>query len=101
MKQYIFIIVLLVCSAVGFAADKGKIEVPLRFDRYYTYEEVIEAMKVLNKAYPEMTKLDMIGKSEEGREIYGLTINNPKTGDEFLLSPERDFPAPTPGANYR
>jgi hypothetical protein len=83
MKQYTFIIALLAAFVTGFAADKGKIEVPLRFDRYYTYEEVIEAMKVLNKAYPEMTKLDMIGKSEEGREIYGLTINNPKTGDEL------------------
>ena len=64
------------------AEIKGKIEVPLRFDRYYNYEEVVEALKVLNKAYPELTKLEVIGKSEEGREIYALTINNPKTGDE-------------------
>lgn len=62
-------------------AENEKIEVPLRFDRYYNYEEVIEAMKALHEAWPEMTKLDMIGQSEEGREIYALTINNPETGD--------------------
>ena len=83
MKRNIIFIILFSIVSVGFAADKGKIEVPLRFDRYYTYEEVIEAMKVLNTAYPELTKLDLIGKSEEGREIWGLTINNPKTGDEL------------------
>jgi len=63
------------------AGNKGKIEVPLRFDRYYTYEEVVEAMKLLHSTFPQLTKLDLVGKSEEGREIYALTINNPKTGE--------------------
>jgi len=63
------------------AENKGRIEVPLRFDRYYTYEEVVEALKLLHSTYPQLTKLDLVGKSEEGREIYALTINNPKTGD--------------------
>src|SRR5665647_85988 len=63
------------------AENKGKIEIPLRFDRYYTYEDVVEALKLLNTTFPQLTKLDMIGKSEEGREIYALTINNSKTGE--------------------
>ncbi len=83
MKHTILSALLIFGFAFVFAADKGKIEVPLRFDRYYNYEEVNEALKVLNAAYPELTKLDMIGKSEEGREIYALTINNPETGDEL------------------
>lgn len=58
-----------------------EIKVPLRFDFYYTYDQVCEAMKALNKAYPDLTTLDMLGKSEENREIYALTINNPETGD--------------------
>lgn len=78
--QFIFLVVF------SFAQDKGKIEVPLRFDRYYTYEEVNQALTVLHQAFPDLTKLDMIGKSEEGREIYALTINNPKTG-EILSKP--------------
>ncbi len=66
-----------------FASDNGKIEVPLRFDRYYDYEDVVEALKKLNAAYPELTKLEVVGQSEEKRDIYALTINNKKTGAEL------------------
>ena len=83
MKAKIFLFILLIISCLGFASDKGKIEVPLRFDRYYEYEEVNIALEALNKAYPELTTLEVVGKSEEGRKIYALTINNKKTGDEL------------------
>jgi len=75
-------------SIVVFAALKGlsglyaqEIKVPLRFDHYYTYEQVNEALKALNRAYPSLTMLEEVGRSEEDRIIYALTINNPKTGD--------------------
>jgi hypothetical protein len=58
-----------------------EIKVPLRFDYYYSYEKMAEAMKALNKAYPELTSLDEVGRSEEGRIIWALTINNKKTGE--------------------
>ena len=80
MRYYIVFQLLLIFQPT-FSAEKGKIEVPLRFDRYYTYQEVNEALIVLHKTYPELTKLEVVGKSEEGREIYALTINNPKTGE--------------------
>ena len=84
MKRYILFILLFTIVFAGNAADnKGKIEVPLRFDRYYEYDEVVEALTVLHEAFPELTKLDLIGKSEEGRAIYALTINNKETGDEL------------------
>jgi hypothetical protein len=57
-----------------------KITVPLRFDHYYTYEQVGEALRALHEAYPALTAIDVVGKSEEGREIWAMTINNPKTG---------------------
>lgn len=60
-----------------------EVKVPLRFDFYYSYEKVVEALKALNTAYPELTKLDQVGKSEEGRLIWALTINNAKTGEPF------------------
>ncbi len=81
MKRNIILLILLLFVFSGFSQDRGKIEVPLRFDRYYNYDDVVEALKVLNKAYPELTKLEMVGKSEEGRGIYAITINNPKTGE--------------------
>ncbi len=55
--------------------------VPLRFDHYYTYEQVVEAMKLLHRTYPSLTQLNLLGKSEEDREIWELTIHNPETGD--------------------
>jgi hypothetical protein len=57
-----------------------KITVPLRFDHYYTYEQVGEALRALHEAYPALTTIDVVGKSEEGREIWAMTVNNPKTG---------------------
>ncbi len=54
--------------------------VPLRFDRYYTYEQLGEALRVLHAAYPGLTTIDVVGKSEEGRDIWAMTVNNPKTG---------------------
>jgi len=57
-----------------------EITVPLRFDHYHTYEQVGEALRALNHSYPELTTIDVVGTSEEGREIWAMTVNNPKTG---------------------
>ncbi len=57
-----------------------KITVPLRFDHYYTYEQVGEALRALHAAYPELATVESVGKSEEGRDIWAMTVNNPKTG---------------------
>jgi hypothetical protein len=63
-------------------AQNAQVVVPLRFDRYYTYDEVNEALRALNKAYPKLTRLELVGKSDEGRDIWSLTVNNPATGAE-------------------
>ncbi len=63
---------------LGVTADP--ITVPLRFDHYYTYEQVGEALRALNTAYPQLTTLESVGKSEEGRDVWAMTVNNPKTG---------------------
>ncbi|MEN8116356.1 MAG: M14 family metallopeptidase [Bacteroidota bacterium] len=83
MKHIILFITLFSVAFAGLSNENEKIEVPLRFDRYYTYEEVNKALEVLHKAYPDLTKLDVVGESEEGRKIYALTINNKKTGEEL------------------
>jgi hypothetical protein len=69
-----------VALAAAVAASSQPITVPLRFDRYYTYEQVGEALRALNAAYPQLTTLDVVGKSEEGRDIWAMTVNNAKTG---------------------
>ena len=79
MKKMLLLTLILVIVALV-PAETTKITVPLRFDHYYTLEQVYEAVQALNTAYPEMTKLEEAGKSEEDRPIYALTVNNPKTG---------------------
>jgi hypothetical protein len=79
MKKTLLLALIIVIAA-SVPAQTNKISVPLRFDHYYTLEQVYEAVQALNKAYPEMTKLEEVGKSEEGHPIYALTVNNPKTG---------------------
>jgi len=80
---FLLIIIFALSSVYPASYEKHKVTVPLSFDYYYTYEMVVEAVKALNKSFPQLTKLDVVGKSEEGREIYALTINNPKTGAEL------------------
>ena len=86
MKKLLFMTIglLLVCQANPAAAEKAHpVRLPLSFDFYYTYDMVLEAMQALHKAYPQLTHLDLVGKSEEGRSVYCLTVNNPKTGPEL------------------
>ena len=80
MRKYATIGLLLFLTAAVLPAQKAEIAVPLRFDRYYTLDQVYEAMTALHKAYPQLTTLETVGKSDEGRPIIAMTINNPKTG---------------------
>ncbi len=73
---------LLLAVMLATAQQNKKIEVPLRFDFYYSYDEMNQALEALHKAYPKLTSYESVGRSEEGREIYALTINNPATGEE-------------------
>jgi hypothetical protein len=66
--------------ASALPAQKHEISVPLRFDQYYTLDQVYGALKALNKAYPQLTTLETVGTSEEGRPVMAMTVNNPKTG---------------------
>lgn len=59
-----------------------KITVPLRFDHYYTYDQINEALDALHKAYPDLTRKEKVGYSDEGRTIWSLTVHNPKIGSE-------------------
>jgi hypothetical protein len=81
MKSKRSVIAVVLMALAITLSQAQEVKVPLRFDFYYSYEKVVEALKALNTAYPELTKLDEVGKSEEGRTIWALTINNPKTGE--------------------
>ena len=79
-KLFSTIAIVFILFLAQFNLAAQEIVVPLRFDRYYTYEEVNIALQKLNQAYPELTKLELVGQSDEGRDIWSITVNNPKTG---------------------
>jgi len=80
-NSFIYIIVFGLMLSGSLSAQE--IEVPLRFDHYYTYDQINEALQALHKRYPELSSLDLVGYSEENRAIYALTISNPATGDHL------------------
>ncbi|MCU4162707.1 M14 family metallopeptidase [Carboxylicivirga caseinilyticus] len=82
MKNILLVLLVMIGHHIMAQNEQHKIEVPLRFDFYYNYDEVTEALKALHQAYPKLTSLDVVGQSEEGRDIYALTINNEATGKE-------------------
>ncbi len=75
------VLIALLALSTALPALAQEIEVPLRFDHYYDYAQVVEAVEALHEAYPEMTSTEVIGTSEENRDIWSLTINNPRTGN--------------------
>lgn len=84
-KSLLIFLILLFSFSVVNSLDysEGKVRIPLTFDNYYTYDMTVAALKKLNKAFPRITKLEVVGKSEEGRNIYAMTVSNPETGNEL------------------
>ncbi len=80
MKKLACFALFVLLAAAILPAQKAEIVVPLRFDQYHSLDQVYDALKALNKAYPQLTTLETAGKSEEGRPIMVMTVNNPKTG---------------------
>ncbi|MCC6446526.1 MAG: carboxypeptidase [Armatimonadetes bacterium] len=52
----------------------------ITFDRYWRYEELAGILNGLAEDYPGLMKLESIGKSHEGRDIWLATVTNLETG---------------------
>ncbi|MCW3100104.1 MAG: putative carboxypeptidase [Chthonomonadaceae bacterium] len=52
----------------------------IRFDTYYPYTELTARLQALVAAYPHLLKIESIGKSYEGRDVWCLTATNFATG---------------------
>lgn len=59
----------------------------LTFDRYYRYDELSRVLQAFAEAYPDLVRLETIGQSFEGRNVFLVTVTNLKTG------PAEDKPA--------
>ena len=85
----LFLLLILVLLGRSEGADPvyPKPKVDLAFNRLYDYPELEDALKKLVAGHPDLLSLASLGKSVEGRDMWCLTINNPKTGKD------RDKPA--------
>jgi murein tripeptide amidase MpaA len=52
----------------------------LRFDTYYRYEELVRILSDWVLAYPELIRIESVGKSFEGRDIFVARVTNFRTG---------------------
>ncbi|HPW17121.1 MAG TPA: M14 family metallopeptidase [Candidatus Aminicenantes bacterium] len=63
-------------------ASDPAFKVKLDFNRWHDCDELAADMRRLQAAFPKFLKLESIGKSHNGRDLWLMTINNPATGPE-------------------
>ncbi len=76
VQTVIFLTFFLLSTSVTFSAQK----VPITFDDYHGYTSTAKYLKDVAAAYPEITRLVEIGKSNVGRPVFVLVVSNRKTG---------------------
>ncbi|HZQ05972.1 MAG TPA: M14 family metallopeptidase [Anaerolineae bacterium] len=52
----------------------------LKFDHYYRYDELTNILNSLVEEYPNLARIESIGKSYEGREVWLVTVTDFSTG---------------------
>lgn len=63
-------------------ASDPAFKVKLDFNRWHDTDELAADMKRLQAAFPKFLKLESIGKSHDGRDLWLMTVNNSATGPE-------------------
>jgi murein tripeptide amidase MpaA len=54
----------------------------VKFNRFYRYAELTRILKAYAKEYPHLIRLESIGKSHEGRDVWLVTATNFKLGND-------------------
>ena len=54
---------------------------PFDFSHYFLYDEMVDFLGQMEKAYPHLVTLQSIGKSYGNRDIWLATLTNQSTGD--------------------
>jgi hypothetical protein len=86
----IFLGSIMCAGSVAFAQEPGQMfraagspenpKVAVSWNKYYDYEGHVEIAKKLAKAYPDLVKLNVIGKTAQGRDLILLAITDYKAG---------------------
>jgi len=64
-------------------ASDPQFKVKIDFNRWHDTNELYADMRRLAAAWPKFVKVNVIGKSYEGRDVIVATVNNPDTGPEL------------------
>jgi murein tripeptide amidase MpaA len=54
----------------------------VQFDTYYRYEDLTRILQGYAKEYPQLVRLESMGQSFEGRDIWLVTVTNFATGED-------------------
>lgn len=73
-----------ICSTPSLTLAQAHTEskVDIAFNRYYSFEQLVDFMYAFEREYPDLVTTEVIGKSQEGRDMVLVTINNPETGSD-------------------
>jgi hypothetical protein len=63
------------------AGSPANPKVQTSWNKYYTYEGVVDLCKRLTAAWPDLVTMESAGKSYQGRDIIVLTVTDRKAGD--------------------
>jgi murein tripeptide amidase MpaA len=74
------VLLVLVVAAIAAPSAKKRPFGSIDFDRYWSLDEIYEFMAQLEADYPDITEVEQMGRTQEGREIRGLRI----TSEEHL-----------------
>lgn len=59
----------------------------IRFDTYYRYDDLSHFLQQWAESHPNLCKLESIGQSYEGRDIWLMTVTNFETGQTAKSPP--------------
>lgn len=55
---------------------------PIRFDTYYRYDALTQFLRAWAEQYPQLCRMESLGPSHEGRDIWILIITNAASGTD-------------------
>lgn len=82
-KLFSLVVSSVLFASTGHAQQPLPSKVDIAFNRYYPYDEVLDILKRIQAAYPDLVKLESIGQSLEGRDLVVATLTNQKIGNEL------------------
>ncbi len=66
------------------AGSPSNPKLPTSWNKYFTYDGIVDFCKRLAKEYPDLVRMETAGKSYQGRDIVALTISDKKSQDPDL-----------------